>query len=96
MSPAAGPRLSLAQRAALGLVWAYRLLLKPWLPPACRFEPSCSTYALEAIRVHGAWRGMGLALCRLGRCRPGGGGGHDPVPPRPGGPATPRAPHDMA
>lgn len=73
-------RLSLGQRGALALVWAYRATLKPLLPAACRFEPSCSTYALEAVRRHGAWKGLGLALRRILRCRPFGGGGHDPVP----------------
>jgi putative membrane protein insertion efficiency factor len=72
--------MNLAQGLALAVVRAYRAVLKPLLPAACRFEPSCSTYALEAIRLHGAWRGGGLALRRLLRCRPGGGAGHDPVP----------------
>jgi hypothetical protein len=74
--------LGLGQRLALGLVHGYRVLLKPLLPGACRFEPSCSCYALEAVREHGALRGLGLAARRLLRCRPGGGGGLDPVPPR--------------
>jgi putative membrane protein insertion efficiency factor len=64
----------------LAFVRAYRAVLKPVLPAACRFDPSCSTYALEAIRVHGAWRGGALAVKRLLRCRPWGGFGHDPVP----------------
>ena len=70
-----------AQALAIGLVRAYQALLSPFLPAACRFRPSCSHYALEAVRVHGAWRGGGLALTRLWRCRPGGGFGDDPVPP---------------
>jgi putative membrane protein insertion efficiency factor len=82
MSPAPDRRLSLAQRALLGLVWGYRSTLKPLLPAACRFQPSCSGYALDAVREHGAWRGAALAVRRLLRCRPGGGGGLDPVPPR--------------
>jgi hypothetical protein len=48
--------------------------------PACRFTPSCAQYTLEALEAHGAWRGTGLALRRLGRCRPGGPFGYDPVP----------------
>ena len=72
--------LSVGQRLALALVVAYRATLKPLLPAACRYEPSCSQYALDAIREHGAWRGGRLALARLLRCRPGGGGGSDPVP----------------
>lgn len=75
-------RLGLAQRLALAVVGAYRVTLKPLLPAACRFEPSCSHYAREAIRVHGALRGSRLAFARLLRCRPGGGGGADPVPER--------------
>lgn len=59
---------------------AYRLLLKPWLPPCCRFHPSCSEYALEALHRHGAWRGTGLTLRRLSRCHPFHAGGFDPVP----------------
>ncbi|HWH70684.1 MAG TPA: membrane protein insertion efficiency factor YidD [Candidatus Sulfotelmatobacter sp.] len=51
----------------------------------CRFTPSCSAYALEALARHGAWRGTGLTLRRLGRCQPWGGCGHDPVPPRAAG-----------
>lgn len=66
----------------LAVVHAYRAVLKPLLPAACRFEPSCSCYALEALRVHGGLRGGWLTLRRLLRCRPGGGGGADPVPPR--------------
>lgn len=71
-----------AQVVAIGLVRAYQALLRPLLPAACRFRPSCSQYAVEAVRVHGAWRGSGLALRRLWSCRPGGGFGDDPVPPR--------------
>ena len=83
-------QLSGGQRLALCCVGAYRVLVKPLLPAACRFEPSCSQYAVEAIRTHGAWRGAGLALRRLVRCRPGGGGGADPVPPPPARPAAQR------
>jgi uncharacterized protein len=59
---------------------AYQVLVSPVLPPSCRFLPSCSEYAAEAIARHGALRGMGLALRRLGRCHPWGGSGFDPVP----------------
>lgn len=59
----------------------YRRALSPLLPPACRFEPSCSRYALDALELHGAARGLWLAARRLGRCQPWGGHGHDPVPP---------------
>ena len=64
-----------------GVVRGYQLLLSPLLPPACRFEPSCSRYALEALTVHGALRGGWLTLRRLLRCHPWGGMGYDPVPP---------------
>jgi hypothetical protein len=64
----------------------YRRFLSPLFPPACRFEPSCSRYAIEAIETHGALKGTGLALRRLSRCHPiswlGGSSGFDPVPPR--------------
>ena len=66
------------------LVWllrGYQLLLSPMLGQNCRFYPSCSNYAIEALRVHGAARGSALALRRLCRCHPWNGGGVDPVPP---------------
>ena len=62
-------------------VRAYRLLLSPWVGHACRFQPTCSAYALEALERHGALRGTWLMLRRIGRCHPWGGWGHDPVPP---------------
>jgi uncharacterized protein len=65
----------------LALIGVYKRLVSPLLPAACRFEPTCSVYAAEAIRRHGALRGARLAASRLWRCRPGGGGGPDPVPP---------------
>jgi hypothetical protein len=62
------------------LVKAYRRLLSPLLPRACRFHPTCSAYALQALERHGALRGSWLALRRLGRCHPFHPGGLDPVP----------------
>jgi putative membrane protein insertion efficiency factor len=63
----------------------YQWLISPLLPSACRFEPSCSHYAVEALKVHGPLRGLVLALRRLSRCHPftslGGSSGFDPVPP---------------
>ena len=61
-------------------VQAYRLILSPWLGHSCRFQPTCSAYALEALEKHGAMRGSWLTVRRLLRCRPGGGSGYDPVP----------------
>lgn len=76
--------MSLAQQTLIFGVRLYRWLLSPLLRtgfgPACRFEPSCSAYALEALHRHGAWRGAGLALRRVARCHPWGGCGCDPVP----------------
>ncbi len=67
-------------RLLRGLVRGYQLLLRPWLPPACRYQPTCSEYALEALQAHGAVRGTWLATRRICRCHPWGGTGHDPVP----------------
>jgi uncharacterized protein len=63
-----------------GAIRAYQLLLAPILPPSCRYYPSCSHYAAEAIARHGPWRGTLLAAARLLRCHPWGGDGYDPVP----------------
>lgn len=68
------------QRLLILLVRGYRLLLSPWLGSACRFEPTCSRYALEALELHGAATGSYLTLRRLARCHPWCAGGHDPVP----------------
>lgn len=70
------------RRVLAGFVLGYRWLLKPWLGNACRFEPSCSAYALEALERHGALRGSAFTTTRLLRCHPWCDGGHDPVPPR--------------
>ena len=64
----------------LKLLAAYKRWISPQLPSACRFTPSCSEYAAEAVTRHGALRGTGLALWRLLRCHPLGGRGLDPVP----------------
>ena len=71
----------LPQRGLIVLVKSYRLLLSPWLGSGCRFEPTCSTYSLQALQQHGAARGSYLTLRRLARCQPWCEGGHDPVPP---------------
>ena len=64
----------------LGTIRGYQLLLSPFLGASCRFTPTCSAYAAEAIRKWGPWKGSWLAIKRIGRCRPGGGHGYDPVP----------------
>jgi putative membrane protein insertion efficiency factor len=79
------PRLRRVAVAILSApIRAYRYLLSPVMPPACRFHPSCSAYALEALSAHGPFKGSWLALRRLARCHPitwlGGGSGYDPVP----------------
>lgn len=74
------------QHGLLALVAAYRYLISPWLGSACRFEPSCSRYAQQALQRHGASAGSYLAARRLLRCHPGCAGGHDPVPERPAWP----------
>lgn len=75
-------RPALGARLIMIPIKAYRRFLSPLLPPVCRFYPSCSAYALEALQVHGALRGTWLAARRLGRCHPFNPGGYDPVPPR--------------
>ena len=68
------------QQMLLWLVRGYRFFLKPWLGNACRFEPTCSAYALQALQQHGAAAGSYLTLRRILRCHPGCDGGCDPVP----------------
>ncbi|MGQ0712606.1 MAG: membrane protein insertion efficiency factor YidD [Gemmatimonadaceae bacterium] len=64
----------------IALVRGYQVVLSPLLPPACRYYPSCSAYAVEALEKHGALRGSWLAVKRIGRCHPFHPGGFDPVP----------------
>ncbi len=61
-------------------IYAYRFLISPWLPANCRYRPTCSAFALEALDTHGVVRGAWLAAKRLARCHPWGGSGYDPVP----------------
>lgn len=68
------------KRVLIGLVRAYRLVLSPWWGNQCRFTPTCSEFALEALGRHGALRGTWLALRRIARCHPWSPGGFDPVP----------------
>ncbi|HZG85094.1 membrane protein insertion efficiency factor YidD [Paenibacillus sp.] len=73
------------KRVVQAPIHVYRKLISPLFPPTCRFYPTCSAYALEAIEVHGAARGSWLAAKRIARCHPFHPGGIDPVPPRRGG-----------
>lgn len=77
----ATPAPTWAQRAAIALVRGYQLFFSAWVGGQCRFTPTCSQYALDALRAHGAAQGSYLAARRVLRCRPGCPGGHDPVPP---------------
>ncbi|NEO99539.1 MAG: membrane protein insertion efficiency factor YidD [Symploca sp. SIO2E9] len=64
----------------IGLIKGYRILISPVFPPTCRFQPTCSRYAIQAIERFGVWRGGSLALRRILRCHPFHPGGYDPVP----------------
>ncbi|MDH6354783.1 putative membrane protein insertion efficiency factor [Dysgonomonas sp. PH5-45] len=64
----------------LGLVYFYKYSISPLLPAACRYTPTCSEYAVEAIKKHGPFKGGWLAVKRIARCNPWGGHGYDPVP----------------
>lgn len=65
-----------------GLVRGYQLLISPIMPSTCRYQPTCSGYAMQALERHGAMKGGWLALRRISRCHPWGGWGYDPVPPK--------------
>ena len=82
LSPAGAVRALL-----LGLIRLYQLTLSPWLGTQCRYEPTCSKYAAEALERYGVRRGVWLAAGRLGRCHPWGRSGYDPVPVLDGPPA---------
>lgn len=79
-APKAPAPLGLAQRLLIGLVRGYRLMLSPWLGASCRFTPTCSIYAIDALERHGAAAGTYLAAYRILRCNPFCAGGHDGVP----------------
>jgi uncharacterized protein len=70
----------IATKALLAPIAVYRRVVAPWLPTRCRFEPSCSAYAAEAIAAHGPVAGSRLAMARIARCHPWHPGGYDPVP----------------
>jgi len=67
-------------RLLVALVRGYQVVISPLLPASCRYTPSCSQYAVEALQRHGAFKGSWLAARRLGRCHPFRAGGYDPVP----------------
>jgi putative membrane protein insertion efficiency factor len=67
-------------RLLIALVRAYQLTISPLIGPVCRFEPSCSRYAVACLKTHGAWRGLLLSVVRLAKCHPFHPGGHDPPP----------------
>jgi uncharacterized protein len=75
-----GATSNVLQQLLIGIVKGYRLFLSPWLGSACRFEPTCSVYSIQALEAHGAAKGSYLTLKRLGRCHPWCEGGADPVP----------------
>jgi putative membrane protein insertion efficiency factor len=75
--------MSMTRPITRGLIWAlkgYKLAISPWFGVACRYHPTCSAYAEEAIRLHGPVRGVWLGARRILRCHPWGGSGYDPVP----------------
>jgi putative membrane protein insertion efficiency factor len=87
--------MSIASSVLRGLVRGYQLFISPLLPPSCKFSPTCSHYALDALARHGAVRGTFLAVGRVLRCNPWMEGGYDPVPPaRDDAPARQKAGHD--
>ncbi|MDO4707704.1 MAG: membrane protein insertion efficiency factor YidD [Porphyromonadaceae bacterium] len=61
-------------------IYFYRAVISPITPPSCRFTPTCSSYAIDALKRHGPLRGLWLTIRRISRCHPWGGQGHDPVP----------------
>ena len=71
------------RKLLIGLIQLYRYTLSPFIGQHCRYTPSCSQYAIEAIRLHGTWRGSWLAIKRVGSCHPWHPGGYDPVPDSP-------------
>ncbi len=73
--------MTLSQRLLILPIRFYKRCISPLYPPCCRFYPSCSTYAIEAIERHGPCKGLWLAIRRILRCHPGNPGGFDPVPP---------------
>ncbi len=67
------------KKFVLGLVWVYRNMISPMTPAACRYTPTCSQYAVDAVNKYGPFKGGWMAMKRIGRCHPWGGNGYDPV-----------------
>ena len=76
------PRCNQMKKLILSLIRFYRKRISPLLPPMCRYYPTCSAYALQAVEIHGAFKGSLLAAWRILRCNPFSAGGYDPVPPK--------------
>lgn len=74
--------MSLLATCAIKLVRGYQIMISPWLGSNCRFHPTCSAYMIQAIKIHGFFKGTWLGTKRLFRCHPWGGQGFDPVPPK--------------
>lgn len=72
----------LACKILILLVRAYQIVISPHIGPCCRFEPTCSNYCIQALQIHGFWKGSWLTFRRLMRCHPFGSSGYDPVPPK--------------
>lgn len=68
--------------AAIGVIRLYQLLISPLFPPSCRHIPTCSQYTIEALKIHGPFKGAWLGVKRIAKCHPWGTSGYDPVPPR--------------
>lgn len=81
-SPSSNEKQSLMAYLFLGIIHFYRYCISPFIGSRCRFYPTCSTYGLEAIKIHGALKGGWLTLKRISRCHPLSQGGEDPVPPK--------------
>ena len=80
----------------IGLIRFYQAAISPYTPPSCRYTPTCSAYAIEAVERHGVLRGGWLFLRRFARCHPWGGEGYDPVPPNPSSPSVREGPEPLA
>ena len=87
----AGGRPSVVARLLMLAIKGYQVAVSPLLGPRCRFAPSCSAYAVEALRLHGALKGSWLTVVRIGKCHPFHPGGYDPVPPPKTGGSRPGA-----